>query len=50
MISRGTYRLKFTIHSCDFPSDLLIGFAHKNIPENIIPYNSGYFWGIQPLL
>ncbi len=48
-MSSGTNHWEITIDKMEFTENLLIGVARKGLTTNINPFDTGLFWGIQPL-
>ena len=40
---------EITIDKIEFPENILIGVARKGLTTCINPFDTGLFWGIQPL-
>ena len=48
-MSKGVHHWELTIDKVEFPENILVGVARRDIPTNINPFDTGLIWGIQPL-
>lgn len=48
-ITKGKHYWEITVDEIDYIENILIGVAKKTVSMTVNPFDTGAFWGIQPL-